>query len=158
MPPVAVRLRRDFKTVLMLVRAHALLHQASRQKDEEGRVIAEIEDYKAVRELVADLVAVGVDATVKPEIREVVEAVRPCLKKGRRRSVRQTSNRYFNSTSRPSHAAWLMPSMAGFSGTWRIARGGLQGSFLEIRCRITVRILPAPEAVGQRRGVARLRG
>jgi hypothetical protein len=31
-PPVAVRLRRDFKTVLMLVRAHALLHQASRRK------------------------------------------------------------------------------------------------------------------------------
>jgi hypothetical protein len=28
-PPLAVRLRRHFKTVLMLVRAHALLHQAS---------------------------------------------------------------------------------------------------------------------------------
>jgi hypothetical protein len=28
-PPVAVRLRRDFKTVLTLIRAHALLHQAS---------------------------------------------------------------------------------------------------------------------------------
>jgi hypothetical protein len=27
-PPVAVRLRRDFKTVLMLIRAHAMLHQA----------------------------------------------------------------------------------------------------------------------------------
>jgi hypothetical protein len=26
-PPVAIRLRRDFKTVLMLIRAHALLHQ-----------------------------------------------------------------------------------------------------------------------------------
>jgi hypothetical protein len=32
--PVAIRLRRDFKTVLMLIRAHALLHQASRLKDE----------------------------------------------------------------------------------------------------------------------------
>ncbi|MGA6967475.1 MAG: hypothetical protein WBZ51_28165, partial [Xanthobacteraceae bacterium] len=44
-PPVAVRLRRDFKTVLMLVRAHALLHQASRRKDQNGQVVAEIEDY-----------------------------------------------------------------------------------------------------------------
>src|SRR5262249_3915054 len=43
-PPVAVRLRRDFKTLLMLVRAHALLHQASRLKDEQGRVIAALED------------------------------------------------------------------------------------------------------------------
>ena len=48
-PPVAVRLRRDFKTVLVLIRAHALLHQASRLKDETGRVIATIEDYTAVR-------------------------------------------------------------------------------------------------------------
>jgi hypothetical protein len=88
-PPVAVRLRRDFKLVLMLVRAHALLHQASRQKDEDGRVIAEIEDYKVVRELIGDLVAVGVDVTIKSEIREVVEAVRALLEKGQE-EVRQS--------------------------------------------------------------------
>ena len=35
-PPVAVRLRRDFRTVLCLIRAHALLHQATRRKD-DGR-------------------------------------------------------------------------------------------------------------------------
>jgi hypothetical protein len=88
-PPVAVRLRRDFKTVLMLIRAHALLHQASRRKDEQGRVIAEIEDYRTVRELVADLVAVGVEATVKPEVREVVLAVGSLLEKGHE-EVRQS--------------------------------------------------------------------
>jgi hypothetical protein len=75
LPPVAIRLRRDFKTILMLIRAHALLHQTSRQKDENNRVIAAIEDYAAVRELVADLVAEGVEVTVKPAVREVVEAV-----------------------------------------------------------------------------------
>src|SRR5438034_11708608 len=67
---------------LMLVRAHALLHQASRRKDDRGRIIAEIEDYRVVRELVADLVAVGVEATVKPEVREVVQAVGALLKTG----------------------------------------------------------------------------
>jgi hypothetical protein len=82
-PPVAVRLRRDFKTVLMLIRAHALLHQASRRKDVAGWVIATIEDYTAVRELVADLVAEGVDVTVKPEIREVVETTVRLLAEGR---------------------------------------------------------------------------
>src|SRR5262249_11159346 len=45
-----------------------------RRKDEQGQVIAAPEDYAAVRELVADLVAEGVEATIKPEIREVVEA------------------------------------------------------------------------------------
>jgi hypothetical protein len=67
----------------MLIRAHALLHQASRRKDEAGRVIATIEDYTAVRELVADLVAEGVDVTVKPEIREVVETTVRLLAEGR---------------------------------------------------------------------------
>jgi hypothetical protein len=81
-PPVAVRLRRDFKTVLILIRAHALLHQASRRKDQDGRVIAEIEDYKVVRELIADLVAVGVDAIITPQVREVVRAVAALLEKG----------------------------------------------------------------------------
>jgi hypothetical protein len=88
-PPVAVRLRRDFKTVLMLIRTHALLHQASRLKDETGRVIAAIEDYTAARELAADLVAEGVDVTVKPEIREVVETTVRLLAEGRD-EVRQT--------------------------------------------------------------------
>ena len=82
MPPIAVRLRRDFKTVLMLIRAHALLHQASRDKDEQGRVVATLEDYAAVRELVADLVAEGVEATVKPQIREVVEATARLIAEG----------------------------------------------------------------------------
>ena len=91
-PPVAVRLRRDFKTILMLVRAHALLHQASRRKDERGRVIAVVEDYAAVRELVADIVAQGVDATVKPEVREVVETVARLLEE-ERDEVRQVDLR-----------------------------------------------------------------
>jgi hypothetical protein len=57
MGDVAVRLRRDFSVILSLIRAHALLHQATRERDGEGGVIASIEDYARVRELVADLVA-----------------------------------------------------------------------------------------------------
>jgi hypothetical protein len=74
-PPVAVRLRRDFKTLLRLIETHALLHQCSRGRDAEGRIIATPEDYFTVRELVADLVATGVGATVPDTIRETVEAV-----------------------------------------------------------------------------------
>jgi hypothetical protein len=81
-PPLAVRLRRDFKTVLMLIRAHALLHQATRLRDENGRVVATMDDYRAVRALVADLVAEGIDVTVKPEVRETVEAASRLLNEG----------------------------------------------------------------------------
>jgi hypothetical protein len=82
-PPVAIRLRRDFKTILVLIRAHALLHQSTLQKDAHGRLIAEISDYAAVRELVADLVAEGAEASIKPELRETVSAVADLLAGGR---------------------------------------------------------------------------
>jgi Domain of unknown function (DUF3854) len=74
-PPVAVRLRRDFGAVLALIRAHAVLHQLSRHRDDAGRVIATIEDYAAVRDLVADVLAEGVGSSVPNTIRETVGVV-----------------------------------------------------------------------------------
>lgn len=75
-PPRAVRLRRDFAQILTLISAHALLHQASRQRDDHGRVVAIVEDYAAVRALVVDLVAEGIEVGVPVRVRETVEAVR----------------------------------------------------------------------------------
>jgi hypothetical protein len=74
-PPVAVRLRRDFGAVLNLIRAHAVLHQAIRRRDAEGRIEAHVEDYEAVRVLVGDLVADGVEAAVPATVRETVRVV-----------------------------------------------------------------------------------
>jgi hypothetical protein len=74
-PPVAVRLRRDFSAILALIRAHALLHQASRERNTTGEIVATLEDYSVVRELVADRIAEGVQATVSSATRETVEAV-----------------------------------------------------------------------------------
>jgi hypothetical protein len=74
-PPVAVRLRRDFPAVLALVRAHAVLHQANRERDQLGRIVASLADYAEVRVLVADLVAEAAEQTVPDTIRETVSAV-----------------------------------------------------------------------------------
>src|SRR5215207_141798 len=74
-PPLAVRLRRDFGALLNLIKAHALLHQANRQRDREGLIIATIADYAKVRDLVADLVSEGIEATVSPTVRETVATV-----------------------------------------------------------------------------------
>jgi hypothetical protein len=82
-PPVAIRLRRDFETVLNLIRAHVILHQATRRKDADGRLIADVADYAAVRGLVADLVAEGADATIKAEVRETVNAVTALIGDGK---------------------------------------------------------------------------
>ena len=81
--PKAVRLRRDFSVVLSLIRAHALLHQATRETDEQGRVVATEADYVAIRELTNDLLGQGLALTVKPETRETVEAVKALIAEGK---------------------------------------------------------------------------
>ncbi len=75
-PPVAVRLRRDFGAVLSLIRAHALLHQCNRETDDDGKIIATLRDYEAVRHLIADLVADGIGVSVSKTVRETVEVVK----------------------------------------------------------------------------------
>jgi hypothetical protein len=75
-PPVAVRLRRDFGAVLGLTRAHALLHRATRESNEAGYIIATLEDYAAVRGLVHDLISDTIGAQVSPATRQTVEAVK----------------------------------------------------------------------------------
>lgn len=74
-PPAAVRLRRDFGALLALVRAHALLHRASRERDADGRIIAAIDDYAVVRDLVGPVLAENAAATVSPVMRETVTVV-----------------------------------------------------------------------------------
>jgi hypothetical protein len=74
-PPIAVRLRRDFGAVLSLIRAHAVLHQLSRGRADDGRIVASYDDYQVVAGLVAPLIAEGVGATVSHATRETVEAV-----------------------------------------------------------------------------------
>jgi len=82
-PPVAVRLRRDFGQLLSLIRAHAILHQATRERDADGQIIANVDDYAVVRELVVGVVAEGIDATVAPTVRETVRAVQMLISEDR---------------------------------------------------------------------------
>jgi hypothetical protein len=78
---LAVRQRRDFGALLTLIRAHALLHRASRDRNDGGAIVASITDYATVRELVADLFAEGIEATVAATVRQTVDAV-AALNKG----------------------------------------------------------------------------
>jgi hypothetical protein len=75
LPPHALRLQRDWISTLALVRARALLQRATRERDARGRVAATVDDYRQVRELVEPIVAAGVEAAVKPSVRETVETV-----------------------------------------------------------------------------------
>ena len=69
-PPVAVRLRRDFRAVLSLIRSTRSCTRRPASATTAGKVIATIEDYAVVRELVVDIVSEGVEATVPATVRE----------------------------------------------------------------------------------------
>jgi hypothetical protein len=86
-PPVAVRLRRDFKSVLRLVESHAILHQQTRTRDTSGRIVADWSDYLAVRALIVDLLSDCVGATVPETVRQTVECV-GALSQGQKDGVR----------------------------------------------------------------------
>jgi hypothetical protein len=74
-PPIAVRLRRDFGALLSLIRSHAILHQVSRDTDAAGRIVATVDDYAVVRDLVGAIISDGLEATVPATVRETVAAV-----------------------------------------------------------------------------------
>ena len=80
LPPVALRLRRDFKLLLALIQAHALLHREWRGKDDQGRIVATLCDYATVHELISDLFSEGVEATVAKPLRETVGTVQRLAK------------------------------------------------------------------------------
>ena len=81
LPTTATRLRRDFQKVLDLIKVHAILHQAQRSREGNNRIVATLDDYFSVRELIEDLLAEGVHASVPVTVRETVEAVRKLSKK-----------------------------------------------------------------------------
>jgi hypothetical protein len=77
-----VRLRRDFCQLLNLIRAHAIVHQATRERDAEGRILASLHDDVVVREPLADVISEGVEATVSPAVCEAVAAATRLLGPG----------------------------------------------------------------------------
>jgi hypothetical protein len=71
-PPNSVRLRRDFGLLLNLIKSHAILHQLSREQNAKGEIIASLEDYAVVRDLVDAPISEGLGASVSKTVRETV--------------------------------------------------------------------------------------
>lgn len=73
-----VRLRRDFAQVISIVRTIALIHQRTRKRDGEGRIVASLRDYDDARRLLSDVLSATVDA-IPDTTRETVAAVESLL-------------------------------------------------------------------------------
>jgi len=158
-PPVAVRLRRDFGLLLNLIRAHAFLHQATRERDGEGRIVATLEDYEEVRELVVDLMGEAVQATVSARLRETVEAVSGLLAGGADHvmvlSLAERLKLDKSAASRRARAA----TGGGYLRNLEERRGKPARLVVGDPLPEELEILPTPEAVAERlHGCAVVRG
>jgi hypothetical protein len=72
--PNASRILRDYARLTSLIKAVAVLRHRNRQRDETGCLIAEIEDYALVHELVGKMYETSV-TSVSDKIRNVIRAV-----------------------------------------------------------------------------------
>ena len=61
--------------MLNLIKAHAILHQLSREQNADGEIIATLDDYAVVRDLVVAPISEGLGATVSKEVRETVNVL-----------------------------------------------------------------------------------
>jgi hypothetical protein len=75
LPKTHDRIKRDFPQVLSLIQASALMHSCRRDRDQDGRVVANVDDYALVRRLVNEPISHGLEVAVSDGIRNVVEGV-----------------------------------------------------------------------------------
>jgi hypothetical protein len=69
------RIQRDYPRLLALIKAAAILRHTSRAHDANGRWVATIDDYEAVRDVLSDVYAVTANDGLTDDVREVVNAV-----------------------------------------------------------------------------------
>lgn len=117
MPTSHPRVQRDFPKLLSLIRAHALLHQCTRERDGD-RVVATLDDYAAVYKLVAGPMAEALEAAVPEHIRRVVEAVEALTTKGGKREPLPFDS---PGVSQREAADWLDIHASSVSRTVRLA-------------------------------------
>jgi hypothetical protein len=68
-----VKMRRESPRFRVLLDAHAVLHQANRERDAKGRIVATLDDYEAVKRLMDPFVGTASEQGVKEQVRTTVE-------------------------------------------------------------------------------------
>jgi hypothetical protein len=74
-PPSMVRFRRDVGSLFNFIKASAILHQAQRQVDDKGRVVATLADYKVAFSIFSKVLAETSGQRVSENVRAVVDLI-----------------------------------------------------------------------------------
>jgi hypothetical protein len=74
-PPSMVRFRRDVGSLFCFIKASAILHQAQRQVDDKGNVIATLADYRVAYAIFSKVLAETSGRGVTENVRAVVDLI-----------------------------------------------------------------------------------
>ncbi len=84
------RLRRDMSMILDFIRAHAVIHQKNRKRTEDGHIIADKNDYRAIYKILAKPLSMMIGDEVSDTVKETVREVKKALKKTKADSISMT--------------------------------------------------------------------
>ena len=82
-PPYDVRLRRDISVVKALISTSAILHRETRNRDDQGNIVATTEDYRNIYEIYNDVLSVGLNQKLKKHLRPTLELAARVVKEKR---------------------------------------------------------------------------
>lgn len=108
-PSLEGRLMRDLAKLRSLIKAVTVLRQAHRQRDDDGRLLATLDDYAAVYRLVVDAYRATCGASEK--VRQVVEAAETQL--AERESVSQSDLRKLLGLSKSTVSGRVKAALRG---------------------------------------------
>jgi hypothetical protein len=131
--PLMVRFRRDVGALFNFIKASALLHQAQRQVDVQGRVVATVADYELAYAIFSRVMAHSSGKNVPDNVREVVKLI---AERAGSMATRPTQGR-FQRTEAPGASEVVISSEQignaigiGKSAAYRAVLAALDNGFL----------------------------
>jgi hypothetical protein len=133
-PPSMVRFRRDVGSLFNFIKASAILHQAQRQVDDKGRVVATLDDYKVAYSIFSKVLA----ETSGQRVTENVRAVVNLIAQRASQPTTKTSDSRFARGAGPATSAEVVLSSEqigtltgiGKSAAHRAVRSAIDGGYL----------------------------
>ena len=127
--PLMVRFRRDIGSLFNFIKASAILHQAQRQKDDHGRVVATVADYALAYPIFSKVMAESSGKSVPNNVHAVVKLIAERAKGEAKREAAKPTKMQFKRVD-AGHAAEVMISVEQIGTATGIGRSAAYRAIL----------------------------
>ena len=127
--PLMVRFRRDIGSLFNFIKASAILHQAQRQKDDHGRVVATVADYALAYPIFSKVMAESSGKSVPNNVHAVVKLIAERAKGEAKREAAKPTKMQFKRVD-AGHAEEVMISVEQIGTATGIGRSAAYRAIL----------------------------